>query len=237
LKIIAHRGASAHFPEQSGAAIAAAWAQGADGVEVDLRLTADRRLLLQHDASLLRCCGDARRVAQLDSRQRHGLNACHGRPDLPAEAPLMVEEFLERVPPGRLAVLELKEGPAQAEALARALGRRHRDIWLISFHRDTLRHCQRLLPDLPILWLRKGRQPPLPRTRRAWMRTVAAAGWAGLDLADSLVDRVMAAELAAAGLTLGVWTVDDPRRARELEDLGVAWLTSNRPGEINRKWP
>ena len=41
--VIAHRGASATFPENTDAAFAGAVAQGADGVELDVRRTADGR--------------------------------------------------------------------------------------------------------------------------------------------------------------------------------------------------
>ena len=33
-----------------------------------------------------------------------------------------------------------------------------------------------------------------------------------------------------AGLRVAAWTVDDPARARELEELGVSYLITNRPG-------
>ena len=50
--VIAHRGASAAFPENTLAAFSGAVAQGADGVELDVRRTADGRLALSHDDTL-----------------------------------------------------------------------------------------------------------------------------------------------------------------------------------------
>lgn len=232
--VIAHRGASADYPEQTTAAIAAAWAQGADGVELDLRLTADRRLLLHHDPTLARCCGDPRAVARLDSRWRAGLNACHTRADLPPEPPLLLEEALELVPVDRLLVLELKEGPAQVAPLSRALGRRSRGLLLISFHRRTLREACRALPGLPALWLRAGDSPPAAGTRRRWLRSCRDEGLAGLDLPAARIDPDLACRLHADGLGLGAWTVDDAPQARHLRRLGVDWLTTNRPGEMRR---
>ena len=232
--IIAHRGASADFPEQSGAAIAAAWAQGADGVELDLRLTADGRLLLHHDPTLARCCGDPRAVARLDSRQRAGLNACRACADLPPEPPLLLEEALELVPTDRLLMLELKEGPGQVAPLSRALGRRSRGLLLISFHPGTLREARRALPGLPALWLRAGDSPPAAATRRRWLRTCREEGLAGLDLQAARINQDLAGRLRAGGLGLGAWTVDDAPQARRLRLLGVDWLTTNRPGEMRQ---
>ena len=51
---VAHRGASDVAPENTLAAVRAAVATGADHVEIDVRRTADRALVLHHDASLAR---------------------------------------------------------------------------------------------------------------------------------------------------------------------------------------
>ncbi|NIS33749.1 MAG: glycerophosphodiester phosphodiesterase, partial [Actinobacteria bacterium] len=48
--VIAHRGASAYAPDNSAEAIELARLQGADGVEVDVRVTSDGELVLSHDA-------------------------------------------------------------------------------------------------------------------------------------------------------------------------------------------
>ena len=47
--VIAHRGASAAFADNTLAAFTGAVVQRADGVELDVRRTADRRLALSHD--------------------------------------------------------------------------------------------------------------------------------------------------------------------------------------------
>jgi glycerophosphoryl diester phosphodiesterase len=51
-QIIAHRGASAVEPENTVAAFRRAVADGADGIELDVRRTADDRLVVHHDARL-----------------------------------------------------------------------------------------------------------------------------------------------------------------------------------------
>jgi glycerophosphoryl diester phosphodiesterase len=50
--VIAHRGASAHHPENTIAAVWGAAAAGADMVELDVRITADGALAVHHDAQL-----------------------------------------------------------------------------------------------------------------------------------------------------------------------------------------
>jgi len=52
--IIAHRGASALAPENTFAAFKKALADGADGLEFDVRLTKDGEVIVFHDATLAR---------------------------------------------------------------------------------------------------------------------------------------------------------------------------------------
>jgi glycerophosphoryl diester phosphodiesterase len=55
--IFAHRGASAHAPENTLAAFGLALEQHADGIELDVKLTADGHVVVIHDASVDRTTG------------------------------------------------------------------------------------------------------------------------------------------------------------------------------------
>ncbi len=234
MRVIAHRGAAADFPEQTAAALREAWRQGADGVEVDLRRLADGRLLLQHDSDLRRCCGDRRRVARLDSASRLTLNACLRRPDLPPEPPLLLDELLTLCPADSWLLLELKEGPEQVEPLLEALAGRCQLVRVLAFRRETLLEARRQAPALPLLWLRAASRPPAPRTLAGWLRGAEAAGVHGLDLEQAGLTSELCRAVRGAGLELGAWTVDEPARARQLRAWDVDWLTSNRPGLIRQ---
>jgi len=63
--IFAHRGASAHAPENTLAAFELAVAQGADGIELDAKLSADGEVVVIHDATVTRTTGGEGRVSQL----------------------------------------------------------------------------------------------------------------------------------------------------------------------------
>jgi len=63
--VVGHRGARARFPENTLPALRHALSAGADGVEIDVRVSADDTLVLSHDATLspIRCRSlDGRRV-------------------------------------------------------------------------------------------------------------------------------------------------------------------------------
>lgn len=55
--IFAHRGASAHAPENTLAAFELAVEQGADGIELDVKLSADGHVVVIHDQTLTRTTG------------------------------------------------------------------------------------------------------------------------------------------------------------------------------------
>jgi len=56
-KLVAHRGYSAHYPENTMIAARAAIAVGACGIEFDVQMCADGRFAVMHDDNLLRTCG------------------------------------------------------------------------------------------------------------------------------------------------------------------------------------
>lgn len=63
--IFAHRGASAHAPENTLAAFELALAQNADGIELDVKLSADGHVVVIHDPTVNRTTGANGRVKDL----------------------------------------------------------------------------------------------------------------------------------------------------------------------------
>jgi glycerophosphoryl diester phosphodiesterase len=61
--IIAHRGASAYYPENTIPAFEGAIAMGADMVEFDVQLTRDKEVVVFHDENISRCTDGRGRVA------------------------------------------------------------------------------------------------------------------------------------------------------------------------------
>jgi glycerophosphoryl diester phosphodiesterase len=73
--IIAHRGASAHAPENTLAAFELALAQKADAIELDVKLSADGQVVVIHDATVNRTTGSQGRVKDLSLAQLRSLDA------------------------------------------------------------------------------------------------------------------------------------------------------------------
>jgi glycerophosphoryl diester phosphodiesterase len=73
--IFAHRGASAHAPENTLAAFELALAQNADAIELDVKLSADGRAVVIHDQTVDRTTGSRGRVPDLSFTQLRALDA------------------------------------------------------------------------------------------------------------------------------------------------------------------
>jgi len=69
VKLIAHRGYAAHYPENTMIGIEAAIEAGAHFVEVDVQLTADGTLVLFHDRALDRMCGAGGAIADYTAQE------------------------------------------------------------------------------------------------------------------------------------------------------------------------
>src|SRR5512135_1112716 len=75
--IIAHRGASAHAPENTLAAFRLALEHGADGVELDATLTADGQVVVIHDDSVDRTTDWRTASRSLSAVERSAQGAVH----------------------------------------------------------------------------------------------------------------------------------------------------------------
>ncbi|MGF9694050.1 glycerophosphodiester phosphodiesterase family protein [Rhizobium sp. 0TCS1.26] len=103
IKIIAHRGYSARFRENSPTAWRAAAEAGADVVEVDIRFTADGCAVCVHDADLHRLAGRHEAIATVDYAALSGLTA-GGEPLAPLFA-----DALAAVPVDTALLLDVKD--------------------------------------------------------------------------------------------------------------------------------
>lgn len=113
--VVAHRGYSAHWPENTVAGCRAAIEAGADLVEADVRLSADGTLFCFHDPDLARLTGDRATIAGCTDTELRGLRY-DGEP--PAAFTQIVAEIRGRT--GLLVDVKL-DGKPVLEALEKVL--------------------------------------------------------------------------------------------------------------------
>lgn len=219
-RLAAHRGAASEAPENSLAAIRRAFERGADGVEVDVRLSADRVPVLAHDEDTRRVAGVARRVAEQTAAELAALDLGGG------ERIPTLREALAAVPAGKILWLDLKVEPAEVDEVL-AVVPRPAPVMLQAFDLEVLVAARARRPELEGYWLvvgprdeATGRRGPIPLVV---VQRARAAGIAGLaaDLEGVTSDFTNAAR--GAHLALYVWTYPDPDSARRSAPAGAVW--------------
>jgi glycerophosphoryl diester phosphodiesterase len=153
-QIWAHRGASGHAPENTRAAFRIAAEMGADGVELDVQLTKDGRLVVIHDETIDRVSDGAGYVKDytLAELKAFNFNKKGITPPLFAEIPTLEETF-EALAGARLVVnIELKTGlcfyggiEEKTAAVVRAHGMEDRVIYS-SFNHYSVMRMKELAP-------------------------------------------------------------------------------------------
>ncbi len=233
--VIAHRGASAEAPENTLAAFSRALELGADWVELDVRPTADRRLVAIHDATLRRTTGARGRVGRLRLEALQRLDAgswFDGRfrgeriPTLedvfdllePAAAGLLIELKRDRHdPPG---LVELAVEAVRRSGLASR-------VILQSFDHALVSRIGELAPVI--------RTAALVDRRAADPAAAAlAAGSQILALKWRLLRSGLVADARRRGVQVFVWTVDAPRDLERAVRLEVDGIITNQPGRLSR---
>jgi len=243
-EIIAHRGASYLAPENTMASVNLAWQLGADAVEIDVYLSADKRIMVIHDKTAKRTAagGVDLAIATTPSDRLRALDVGRFKgPQYAGEKIPFVEEVLASVPRGKRLYIEVKCGPEILPYLMTAIDRsgKRKQVVLISFNFDVVKASKQQMPDVPAYWLAgtrkdKATKKPLPHDP-AWIAKVKEGGVNGLDVHYAGVTAEFAKAVRAAGLGLYVWTVDDPAEARRLIGLGVQGITTNRPRWLKKQ--
>ena len=235
--IIGHRGSSRLAPENTLAAFRLAFAEGADGIEADFRLTGDGEIVCIHDATTRRTAGTRLTVARATLSQLRALDvgAWKGEQWRGERIPTLAE-VLAILPPGKRLFIELKSGPeilAPLVAVLSAPGCDPSRVGLLAFDAALLAEAGRVLPQYRRFWntaYRMGLHGWRPSLAEV-MTTLEETGAAGLSSrSHRVIDTAFVHALRVAGKELHVWTVDSPRTAALFVTLGVDSIMTNRPG-------
>lgn len=241
--LIAHRGASHEAPENTLAAFALAWDEGADGIEADFRLSGDGAIVCIHDAATGRTAGIDLEVAttSLAALRRLDVGSWKGKHWQSERIPTLAE-VLDQLPAGKRLYIELKSGPEIVPPLRTILAASNvpaAELRLLAFSAPLIAQLKDALPQIRAclnLDYRRGLTAGLWRpAREEILAALAACGADGLSSrAHLLLDRAFVAAIHQSGRELHVWTVDSPRKAGYYRELGVDSLITNRPGRLRQ---
>ena len=211
MKVLGHRGTSRAARENTCAAFRLADEMGADGVELDVRLAADGRLLVHHDP----LPDDPTELARIDELG-DVLDACGRRMVVNVEIKNSdVDGGFDR---------EMRVVDATlAELRRRIVDDDAAERWLISsFSRPTIDRCRERAPDIATAWL-------CSTIDGDGLADLRDGGHHAVHPWEGVVTAPLVAAAHAAGLALNTWTCNDPRRLRQLATFGVDAVCTDVP--------
>lgn len=248
--VIGHRGSSAVAPENTIAAFRRTIRDGADGFEFDVRLARDGEPVVIHDSTLQRTARIPGVVSQLTSAQLQRINVGswfnRQRPDFAKTGyetetvPTLDQVFDLVKDTAQILYLEMKSEENQVVPLAAAVvkliqERRFIDRVIVeSFNLAAITEVKRLNAGVRTAALFEPRlDRPASLLRK--MKTVdlaTAAGANELALHHSLAARRVVDKAVQCGLTVVVWTVDNPTWIKRALSMGISAVITNDPATL-----
>lgn len=246
--IIAHRGASAHAPENTMAAFRKAVDAGADGIELDVRLARDGVPVIFHDSTLDRIAAVKGKVSQFTAKELKKLDvgswfnerypdradAAFAREGVPALAEVL--DLLAGF--GGLLYIELKCREEHIEPLATAVCDAIRESPLLprivvkSFKLRAIPHIKAMCPGVRTAALFAPKIRNILRKNKHMLRLAEDIGADEISIHYTLATRKVAAEAARRGLAVVIWTTDNARWMRRGAELGLKAIITNDPAKL-----
>jgi glycerophosphoryl diester phosphodiesterase len=229
--VVAHRGDKAFAPENTLSAFKQAIEKRADAIEFDVKLTADRQVVVLHDQTVDRTTSGTGNVANLSLAAVQKLDACVQFPGkFPGEAIPSLAEVFETV--GKLIYMniELTNYSTPSDALVsnvvelvKKYGMQSR-VLFSSFFANNLRKARKLLPEVPRGLLTR------PGLIGLWGRTFGWHGdYAALNPYVTDVNSRLVSRVHSAGKRVNVWTVTAEADIKHMISLGVDGIITDDP--------
>jgi len=250
-QVVAHRGASHDNAEHTLGAYLAALDAGAEGLECDVRLTADGHLVCVHDRNLRRTTNHRGTVSTMELAELAELDFASWKnpwADLDDEAPerdddldkvLTLRKLLEVVADydRRVEVaIETKHPTRYGGLVEKRVVEMLRDFgWdragtparVMSFSYTALQRVERLAPDVPLVML-IDRAEFWPMLRR-----VIGPDWiVGPGIDELSAHPRLGERITRSGHAMHVWTVNTKAQLELCRELGVRAVISDRPAYL-----
>lgn len=235
-RIAAHRGGAQLWPENTLSAFRGALALGVDLLELDVHLSRDGEVMVIHDATLDRTTTGhgpvaARTAAELATA------TLRGRPGEGEGVPSLRAVLALLRPSAAGLLLEIKVDAAgrpysaiEAKVLhlLAASGMTDRTA-VMAFEWDTLERLRALSSTVRLTGLLRRREAERLGGVAGAVRQLVSLRVDDLGIERSLLTPEAVVAAHQAGLTIGVWTVNDPAALSGAMATGVDYVTTDRP--------
>ncbi len=227
-----HRGAPTVAPENTLASFQKAREMGADGIELDVMLCADGKVVVSHDFSVERTTDGQGRVAEITQAQLRALDAgAWFAAQFAGQRIPTLREVVQWAGKDMLLNIELKSMSLRTDGLEEkviAIVREYHlesRVVLSSFNPFAIRRVKQMAPDLHTGLLYAGKLPIY--LRRAWLRPFAHPD--ALHPQYGLVNDAYLLWARGKGCRVNVWAPDELNDLQRLVAQGVDMIITDRP--------
>jgi glycerophosphoryl diester phosphodiesterase len=230
--LFAHRGDLANAPENTLPSFQQAIQKGADGVELDVKITSDRHVIVIHDSSVDRTSDGKGKVSSftLEALRKLDAGSWFHEKFKGVQIPLL-EEVFETVGKDRLINIELTNYSTPRDGLVDKvceLIKRHgnqKQIIFSSFFASNLKRGAHLLPEVPRGLL------AMPGIAGIWARSFGFmfGEYQALHPYISDVSREQVQRVRRLKRRMHVWTANVPEDVTRLKEWGVDGIFTDDP--------
>lgn len=237
-RIIAHRGYSSQAPENTLAAFRLAVEFNAPGIECDVRRTKDGKLVIFHDDNMNRLARDEKgqpvkgNVENFDlaTLKKYDFGLWKGV-QFKGETIPTLDEYLDLLKGSKSqAVIELKCNGIEKDVIDAVRSRKMKDaVLILSFDQASILRCRQEAPDIRAAWLCvKKKEESAPQYASRIISTLKYCQTSYVSMEQGSLTPEILQQLKSSGLSVLVWTCDNPNRTRALFNMGVESVTSNK---------
>lgn len=231
MNIFAHRGYSGKYPENTMLAFEQAVASGAQGIELDVHLTKDGKLVIIHDELLARTTGKEGSVEDYTLKELMKINAGKPFSDMFDHTPIpSFEQYCTYIrDKDIISNVEIKTNIQYYDGIEGFLTEMVRKfdmgekVLFSSFNWLSAVKIRELNPHIPCGLLFED------RSLRHIAYQAKSMGFAFVHPDKNLIDQEMVDECKALGIGLNVWTVNDKESLDRLEAWEVDGIITNYP--------
>ena len=230
--IFAHRGDFAHAPENTLPSFQQALQKGADGVELDAKLTSDGHVIVIHDSTVDRTTDGKGRVTSLTLEAIRKLDAGRWFNEKFAgtKVPLL-EEVFEMVGTDKMINIELTNYSSPRDGLVVKVcelikrHNNHSQILFSSFFSSNLKIAAQTLPEIPRGLL------AMPGWVGLWARSFGFmfGDYQALHPHISNASREQMQRAHRLKRRVHVWTANTPEEINRLKEWGVDGIITDEP--------
>jgi len=232
--ILAHRGDSAHAPENTLPSFQQALQNGADGIELDVQLTADDHVIVIHDSTVDRTTDGKGHVSSmsLDAIRKLDAGKWFNEKFSGTKVPLL-EEVFETVGRDKIINVELKfdnyfsarDGLVMKVCELIKQHNNHSQILFSSFFPSSLNIAEQMLPEVPRGLL------TMPGVLGLWARSFGFmfGNYQALHPHTSNVSREQVQRAHRLHRRVHAWTVNKPEEIIRFKGWGVDGVITDDP--------